>query len=79
MEDRCWSGVTTRKMSPRDKNGVESAGVDDPRIISVEREISMEHSIGDAIEKEAGMPVNILDVTFISVIRPHCVVPGRIV
>lgn len=29
----------------------------------------MGHSIGDAIEKEAGMPVNILDVTFISVIR----------
>lgn len=47
--------------------------------ISVEYEISMGHSIGDAIEKEAGMPVNILDVTFISVIRPHCVVPGRIV
>lgn len=50
---------------------------DDPRrMISWNRKIWIGHSIGDAIEKEAGMPVNILDVTFISVIRPHCA-PGR--
>lgn len=69
-------------MSLRDESGIEYAIGRRRRCanyIRGTRNFDGAHSIGDAIEKEAGMPVNILDVTFISVIRPHCVVPGRIV